>query len=246
MPAAAATPPPCEPTFSEGATKVAPILPGMVPFAMIAGVSAAEAGLDVAAGVAQSVLIFAGAAQIAMTQLIGQGALPAVIILTGLIINLRFIMYSASLAPLVHDLSTPRRWAVAYLLTDQAYALSITRFGASRPLPSARARLRYYMGVGAPVAVVWHIAAVAGYFVGGGVPESWQLGFAIPLGFMAIMVPAVQDRPSVAAALVAAATAVAAAPLPYNLGLFLAAVLGITSGVVVEARQRRRQEATPS
>lgn len=240
----ASTAPP-EPTFGQGFAKVAPILPGMLPFGMIAGVSAAEAGLDWTVGLMQSVLVFAGAAQIAMTQLMGENAVPLIIIATGLVINLRFLMYSASLAPHVNDIPGPWRWLMAYLLTDQAYALSVTRFPAARPRYSIRSRIRFYMGVGVPLWIVWQAVAAAGYFLGGGVPEGWQLGFAIPLGFMAIMVPAVQDRASVAAAVVAAATSVAASALPYNLGLFLAALLGITTGILVEARSRRQQEDTP-
>jgi len=230
------------PTFAEGFGKMAPILPSLVPFGMIAGVSAAEAGLDVAAGLLQSVIVFAGAAQIAMTQLIGQDALPLVIVATGLVINLRFIMYSASMAPHIHDLPAPQRWLFAYFLTDQCYAIAITRFTALRERPSAAARLRFFLGAAIPMASVWHVSAAAGYFLGSGVPDSWQLKFGIPLSFMALMVPAVQDRPSIAAAVVGGGVAVLAGGLPYNLGLMLAAVLGIAAGVVAGARAARRSE----
>lgn len=231
-----------EPTFAQGFAKAAPILPGMVPFGMIAGVSAAEIGLDWVAGLGQSLFIFAGAAQIAMIQLMGDNAVPLIIITTGLVINLRFLMYSASLAPQIADFPAPWRWLSAYLLTDQAYAVAITHFTGARPKPPMRARLRFFIGCALPLWAVWQAVTAIGYFLGSGVPQSWQLGFAIPLGFMAIMVPAVQDRASISAAVVAAATSVAASPLPYNLGLFLAALLGITTGVLVERRQRRQQE----
>ncbi len=231
-----------EPTYAEGFRKMAPVLPSLVPFGMIAGVAAAEAGLDLAAGVLQSVIIFAGASQIAMTQLMGQDALPLVIIATGLVINLRFLMYSASMAPHIHDLPLPRRWLISYLLTDQCYAITITRLANQRTKPSARSRFMFFFGAATPMYLVWQASAVAGYLLGSGVPEGWQLKFGVPLSFLAIMVPAVQDRPSIVAAVVGGGIAVLAGGLPYNLGLMLAAILGITAGVVAETRLARRTE----
>ena len=148
--------------------------------------------------------------------------------MTALIINARFVMYSASLAGYVMTLSRPRKATVAYLLTDQAYAFSISRF-ASRP-ESPQARSAYYTGVGMSLWVVWQISTAAGALLGAVVPENLSLDFAIPLVFIALLVPARRDRSDVLATLAAAVLAVTAIGLPYNLGLITAAVVGVGVG----------------
>jgi predicted branched-subunit amino acid permease len=112
----------------EGIRATAPILVGVVPFGMIYGVVAVSEGLDRLPAILMSSLVFAGASQIAAAELWGQGAPFAIVVATGLVINLRFLMYSASLAPHMTGLSTWQRWVGSYLLTDQAYAVSVIRF----------------------------------------------------------------------------------------------------------------------
>ncbi|MEX0840647.1 MAG: AzlC family ABC transporter permease, partial [Parvibaculum sp.] len=85
--------------YIDGIRAMLPLLPGAVPFGMIAGAVAAEAGFGSAAGIGQSVIIYAGAAQLAATQLVAEAAPALIVVLTGLVVNLRFAMYSASLAP---------------------------------------------------------------------------------------------------------------------------------------------------
>lgn len=218
-----------------------PLLPGALPFGMIAGVVASNAGLDALAGIGQSVIVFAGAAQLASTQLIADAAPVLVVILTGLVINLRMAMYSASLAGHLSALPRGKRWLVSYLMTDQSYALSIMRY-TQRPEMSLAAKFAFYMGGAIPMWVVWLAATAAGYFLGNRIPASWSLDFFVPLSFLALIVPAIRDRANAVAALTGGVTAVLAWDLPFNLGLFLAALAGIASGYAVERRQARQEE----
>jgi 4-azaleucine resistance transporter AzlC len=222
------------PAFSAGAKAVAPLLPGLIPFGMIAGIAAIDAGLSPEAALAMSFVIFAGTAQLVAAQLMDLGTLPLVIILTALVINARFTMYSASIAPHFQGLSGRWRWPLAYLLTDQAYALSITRYTLE---PKAPAKHLYYLGAGLPLWLVWVASCAAGIFLGAGVPESWSLDFTIPLSFLVLLIPSIVDRATLAAALTGGVVAVMAARLPYNLGLFLAAASGIGAGLLVEQLQ---------
>lgn len=96
----------------------------------------------------------------------------------------------------------------------------------------------YYLGTALPIWLVWLSATAAGVLLGGQLPESWSLDFAIPLTFMALLFPAIKDRPSMLAAVVAGGTAALGAGLPFNLGLIIAALLGIVAGVVSEGRKR--------
>lgn len=223
--------------FADGARTVAAMLPGVVPFGMTAGIAAVEAGLDPLLGLAMSVIIFAGASQLVVAQLIGEGALPVIIVLTALIINLRMVMYSASLAP--HLSHLPLRWKapLAYLLTDQAYAISITRFTHGRPHGPPHL---FYLGTAFPIWAVWLVATLLGVWLGTAIPAAWQVGFALPLVFLVLLVPVVRDRPNIIAAVVGGGVAVLAHDAPFHLGLTIGGVSGIASGVIAELAFNRR------
>lgn len=229
--------------FLHGLREVSPTLLGVVPFGLIAGFAAIEAGLTLAHAVGFSVAIFAGASQLAAIDLIGQDAHVAVVIGTALVINSRMLMYSASLAPELAHLPLRQRAAASYVLVDQAYALSVVRY---RSHPDAPHRLAYFFGTAAILWVVWQITTVVGALVGGLIPEGVPLAFAIPLTFLALLIPTVTDRPTIAAALTAGAITTAAAELPANLGMPLGTVAGIAVGTVSSLRARRRATAEAS
>ncbi|GAB3696766.1 AzlC family ABC transporter permease [Halorubrum pallidum] len=217
-----------------GVRDVSPLMLGIVPFALVAGIAAVDAGLGLAEAMGMSVIVFAGASQLAALDLIGSGAPLAVVIGTAVVINLRMVMYSASIAPHFARYARRTRAFLAYLLTDQAYALSVAEFGEN----DERSRSRYYLGAAASLWVVWQIGTIVGVVVGAGVPDAWGLTFAVPLVFLALLVPAMKDRPTTAAGAAGGAVAVVAAGLPLNLGLLAGAVTGIVAGLLTEVRER--------
>lgn len=210
-----------------GALAVSPILLGVAPFGIVAGATTVEVGLGLPEAVGFSTVIFAGASQLAALDLLGRDAPAAVAILTALVINLRLVMYSASMAP--HFASRPLRHRLfgGYLLTDQAYAITIARLGRE---PGFAPWFPYYVGAGAALWVTWQATTILGVFVGDAVPESVPLDFAVPMAFLALLAPAITDRPTLTAAVVAAGVATVAAPLPANLGMMLGALAGIGMG----------------
>jgi 4-azaleucine resistance transporter AzlC len=213
-----------------GARDASPLLLGIAPFALVAGIAAVDAGLSLTQALGMSVFVFAGASQLAALDLIGSGAPFAVVVGTAVVINLRMMMYSASIAPYLARYARRTRAALAYLLTDQVYALSVAEFNEN----DDRIRWRYYVGVGAPLWIVWQVGTVVGVVVGTGVPDAWGLTFAIPLVFIALLVPTMKDRPTVAAGVAGGVVAVLAAGLPLNLGMLAGAVAGIAVGVLTE------------
>ena len=225
--------------FRAGVRVAAPIVLGVFPFGMVAGAAAVSVGVPTLHAVAMSVVIFAGASQLAAVELIGRNAPAAVVVLTVLVVNLRLVMYSASIAPYFARQSARWKAALSYLLTDQAYAVSVIEFE-HEPETSRR---WYYLGVALPMWVAWQVATVVGVAVGAGVPDGWHLEFAVPLVFLAVLFPAVTDRATAVAAGVGGATAVAASGLPYNLGLITAAVAGIAAGVAVESVATETEES---
>ena len=193
-----------------------PLLLAVAPFGFVVGVAAVGAGVSTTLAIASSGLIFAGAAQIAAMTLLGAGAAWPTIIGTTLVINARHIMYSATLVQPLGHLSRAWRWCLSYLMVDHP-------------------QLQWYSAaIGVTLWVVWMSATAAGAVIGASVPASWGLTFAAPLIFIGLTFPALVDRATYAAAAASGFTAIAAATLPFNLGLLIAAVVGITVGVVVD------------
>ncbi len=230
--------------YRSGATDVAPIVAGILPFGLVTGVAAANVGLAPHEAVGLSALVFAGASQLAGLALLGQGAGFVVIVMTTFLINLRMAMYSASLAPWLERLRPGTRLGLSYLITDQAYAFAILRFPHE---PHVGRRRDYFLGTATPLLALWLATTWAGARLGVELPPSWQLEFAIPLMFLALLAPAVRDRPGLVAAAVGALLAIALRGLPFNLGLVIAASAGIAAGAVAEATGfGRRADAAAS
>ena len=209
-----------------------PILFGAAPFGLIYGVLATGAGLPPGPALAMSSIVFAGSAQFIGAGLIGAGAPGAVVVLTTLIVNLRHMLYSASLAPYLRRLSPAWKAVLAYLLTDEAYAIAILNY----EKPSEQDNKHwYFLGAGLALWTTWQAASAVGIFLGAQIPASWSLDFTLALTFIGLVVPAVRDRPALLAALSAGLTALLAAGLPFRLGLFLAALVGILTGMLAEA-----------
>ena len=219
--------------FFKGVKAFLPLAPGIVPFALVSGVAANSAGLSMREALAMSVIVFAGSAQLVVAQLLSAGAPALVIILSGCIVNLRFMMYSASLAPHLRAVSARWKWILSYLLTDQAYALAITRFNEA----AARYGHWHFFGAGLAMWGVWQFGTLIGIVLGAQIPAGWSLDFTIPLTFLALVVPAIKDRAAGSAAVAAAVVALAAAALPYRLGLIAATVVGIAAGLLVQGRK---------
>ena len=216
-----------------GFKTVSPLLLGIFPFAMVAGTTAMAAGLSIWAAFGLSLFVFAGASQLAIVDLIDKQAPVLILILTALVINLRFMIYSAGLAPHFKGMKGRTKSLMAYLLTDQAYLLGVERFESE----TNRTRgLWFYFGVASALWIVWQLGTAAGILLGANAPESLGLDFAVPLSFIALLMPSLKDKPSVAAGLVSAATLFVSADLPMNLGLLVAVAAGITTGVVLARR----------
>jgi 4-azaleucine resistance transporter AzlC len=235
--------------FLAGIRAELPILLGVIPFGVIYGVVALQAGLSAAAAQGMSAIIFAGSAQFITAQLFAQQTPALVVVLTVFVVNLRHTLYSASVEPYVKHLPGRWKWLLAYLLTDEAYAVIITEYskedltaeGAENAEKRAGERKKYkhyyFLGAGVALWVTWQASTAAGVFLGAQVPDTLGLDFAIAVTFIAIVVPALRDRTLAAAAVSAGLVAVVAAGLPYNLGLVVAALVGITVGLVLEGRE---------
>ena len=219
------------PQFLASVQACLPVLPGVLAFGAISGVAMVAAGMPAYMVMAMSVLVYAGNAQLAALQLLTSGSPLAIAILAGLVINLRFTIYSLSMAPYLAKTSARRKAALSYLLSDNGYALAIQSFDR---LPDPADKVWYYLGGGSVIWVVWQAGTLAGILLGTRIPPGWHLEFSIVLTFLAVVAPTIRDRAIAAAACAAGITAVLAWPLPLRLGLIVAAAAGIVAGLLAE------------
>jgi len=224
-------------TFWDGVRAEFPLLVGVFPFGMIYGALALNAGLSTSASQMMSSIVFAGSAQFITAKLVSDAAPALVIILTIAVVNLRHMLYSASLAPYLKNLSLKWKVLLSYLLTDEAYAPSILKFEATGITPFSH---WFLLGAGFSLWFTWQVSTALGIFLGAAIPENWHLDFALPLTFIAMVVPALKNRPAIAAAVSAGGIALLAYGLPFKLGLILAALTGIVVGTILEGRKSQR------
>jgi predicted branched-subunit amino acid permease len=222
--------------FESGLRASLPLLVAVGPFGLVTGVAMAAGGVPALEAMAMSVLVYAGASMLAATQLFAAGAPALLIVVAAFIVNLRLVMYSASVRPLLMNEPMSRRLMISYALVDQPYAMFLQRYGSH---PEAPNKFDYFLGLSIPIWVVWQATVGLGLAVGASLPAAWKLDFAAPLAFIAMTVPFLKDWPMRAAALSAGITAVLGAGLPLKLGLALAAVVGIVCGMVVERMTRK-------
>lgn len=223
--------------FLAGSREIAPVLLGTIPFGFVAGVAAISAGMTPFEGIALSVLSFSGIAQLIASQLVAAGSPVVVTIAAAFVVSLRFLMYSAALAPHVAHLSLRWRLLVSYLMTDQSFASTVRRYEE----PGGREHKHWhFMGTALTLYTSWQAAVAFGVLAGASVPASWSLDFAVVLSFIALLVPAVRTRADLGAAIVAGAVALVVAGLPYRLSLVAASIAGIAAGMAIEIRRERR------
>jgi 4-azaleucine resistance transporter AzlC len=228
-------PPAARAGLTAGVSSAVPMSVATVPFGFAYGVGVTAAGIDPWIGASASWTVLAGAAQLSMLSLMHAHAPWLVVVLTGLVVNVRFALYSIALAPGFKDFPAGWRFALPYLMTDQTAALSLQYFTEN---PDPVARRWYYAGVGLGVAATWWAGTIAGVTLGHAMPASLDIAFSIPLVFVVLLVPTLADRPGVIAAVVATIVTVAGAPLPHGLNTVVGAVAGVLSGALADRRGR--------
>ena len=225
------TAPSAKEEFWQGVRDELPLMFGVIPFGLVFGVLGVESGLTPLQTILLSSILFGGASQVVFAQLWAAGV-PAFIVGSSVcVINIRHVLYSTSVASYLRHL--PLRWRVllGYLLTDEAYAVSIRRLTNGR---AGRFQHFHLLGSGALLWMGWQASTIAGVVVGETIPESWSLSFAIPLTFIAVVAPIMRTRAEITTAITAGSLAIIGQPLPWNSWLVIAALGGIVTGWMVE------------
>ncbi len=226
--------------FLAGVRDTVMIVPSYLPFALVCGVASVNAGLSTGAALAMPALVFGGSSQAVMTQFLQNSASLWVAVLSGCVINLRMAVYSAALAPKLRHLSTRQRMAAAFFLVDNTYAFVQKRIEATPGDPAHGHLMAYYAGLSCMIWPFWVLFCAIGIFAGNIVPTSWQLDFAIPLSFIAIIATSIRSLPMAMSALVGGAASLLLFAMPLKLGLIAACLLGLAGGLAAEKLLGRR------
>jgi 4-azaleucine resistance transporter AzlC len=233
--------------FIAGIKDTFPMVVGATPFGIIFGALAIDAGISPAGAMGMSLFVFAGSAQFIGAGLVEQGVSLAVIVLTTFVVNLRHVLYSASLAPYMKYL--PQRWLLplAFWLTDETYAVVVRRYQHADDSPYKH---WYHFGSSIFMYINWNFWTLVGIVAGQQLQglENLRLDFALVVTFVGIVVPLLVTKPMLLCALVAGVTAVLTNGMPNKMGLMIAAVLGIAAGMLAEAliKQPQRLEQETS
>jgi 4-azaleucine resistance transporter AzlC len=218
--------------FVAGARDTIPMMVGAAPFGVIFGTLVTSGPLSLWHGQFMSLAVFAGSAQFIALGLIASHASFVVIWATTLVVNLRHVLYSATLAPYVSHL--PLRWRLVLggLLTDEVFAVAWAYF---RRHPPGDVSPWHFLGSGVAMYVNWQIWTAVGLLFGAAFPglQSLGLDFAMVATFIAIVVPQLVAVRYGAAAVTAGALAFFWQAWPYKLGLLAAVLAGVAVGVVL-------------
>ena len=227
--------------FRAGAASAVPLLFGMVPWGLVAGLAMVGAGLTPAQAVVMGLLVYAGSAQLAVLPLLIAKAPLWVMYATALVVNLRYVIYSAVLAPYFERLSRPWRMLLSYIMVDAMFALFVGRF---KPDDAAPHKHWFFLGGSVVLWAGWQVASWVGIFGGALIPRDWSLEFAATLALIALLMPLLFDRAVVWGALAAGAVSLLAHELPFNLGLPAAVCAGVAVGLAAARIGTRRPART--
>jgi predicted branched-subunit amino acid permease len=229
--------------FRDGFRASAGTMAGIFAWGLVAGMAMIKSGLTIWQALGMTFLVFAGSAQLAALPLIAVDTPIWVVFLTALVVNLRFVIFAAAVGPHFSHLPWHKRLWYGYLNADVTMAFFPRRF-LSQPPHQPEGKIGFYTGVSYPNWFAWQAGSLAGIFLASRIPESWGVGFAGTLALLAIMIPSIINTPALAGVVVAGATAVIAAELPYRLGLLLGVVLGMVAAMtfdtVLDSKKRGR------
>lgn len=223
--------------FGKGFYAMIPVTIGVVPFGAVMGTVCAEAQLSFFKTCLMNIMVYSGAAQLAAMDLMGQGAATAVVVATGLVINLRFLLYSAALSPVLKEAPLFKKILASYTLTDQSYAVMTAN---EQQLQKTKNAILFYFGTATCMWLVWQSSVVAGYIFGNFAPPSWSLDFAVPLSFLSLVLPTLKNRRYLLVACCSSVISVVLYSLPYKTSLLVTAFVSMAFAAYLVSKEELR------
>jgi predicted branched-subunit amino acid permease len=219
--------------FQEGWRASASTIPAVLAWGMVSGMAMVKSGMSIFQSLGMSLLVYAGSAQFAALPLLAAGVPLLVVFFTAMIVNLRFVIFSAAVAPHFEHLPWYRRVWYGFFNGDISMAFFPQRYPPST-FNQPAGKIGYFAAICYPGWVAWQLGATIGILLGSQIPESWNIGFAGTLALIAVMIPMTSSLPALAGVVVSGTVAVLALELPYRLGLLLAMVLGMAAAMLAD------------
>lgn len=226
----------------DGARDMTPMVLGILPFGLALGATIGASSVGIAAGLASAPIVLAGAAQLATLQMLEAGSNPVVIVVSALLINLRILLYGASLAPWFSEVRPARRVLLSTAVIDQTLFVCLPRF--RRGDLDQRGRVAYYVGAGGWLIAVWLASQTAAVALGTELPASWRLDMAAPLALVGLLAKSVGSRSSLVAGLVGVVVAVVGVGLPFHSATLVATLVAIVAALRIDHRLRPTGEVS--
>jgi len=222
---------------NEGFRAFLPLSVGLVPWALVTGMAMVSVGFTPVQAMGMNMLVYAGVAQLSTLPLILAGAPLWLIAVTALVVNLRFVIFSAAIARGFRGTGMATRWLSGYLLIDGVFVTCLEKLLSH---DNKHWRLGYYLAPSVWSWLLWQVFTLIGVLAAGSIPKNWSLEFMSTIALIMLLAPMVKMRPMLVAAAVAGATAVALHNMPLLLGMMVAIVVGIFAGFAAEHWQSRR------
>jgi len=224
---------------SDGFLAFLPFSVGLIPWALVVGMAMSSTGFTPLQAMGMNIIVFAGTAQLGTLPLIAAEAPLWLIVATALALNLRFIIFSAAIAPGFRGIGTPARWLSGHLLTDGVFATSLDQMLRH---DNPRWRLGYYLAPSLWTWGLWQTFALIGIYAASAIPKQWSLEFMATIALLVLLVPMARVRPMLIAAIVGGGSATLLRHMPLRLGVVVAICAGIAAGFATEYWLERRQE----
>lgn len=221
--------------FIKGVKAMLPITTGVIPFGLVMGTVASNANLSGLQTMSMNSLVFAGASQLAAVDLLTKNVPSMIVIITGLTINLRFILYSAALSNLFKHESFFKKLLLSYTLTDQSYSSLMAN---EKDLETTKDKIHFYIGTSVMMAIAWQLSVLLGFIFGNFMPNEFNLDYAVPVSFIALVIPTLKNKKYIYVAILSAVSSIVLKEIPYNLGLLLSAGIAISLAVYLNRKVR--------
>jgi predicted branched-subunit amino acid permease len=239
--------------FKQGVRAFSPTMTALFSWGLVTGVAMSKSVLTVPQALAMSLLVYAGSSQLAVLPLLAAKLPVWTVLLTAAMVNTRFVIFSAGLAPHFSYLPMWRRVVLGYFNGDLIYLLFQKKSFATGHVPGKEA---YFWGMAIMSWLAWQVSSIVGILLASLIPDSWGLSLAGTLALIPIMISAIVSRSTLVAVTVAGIIALLADSLPYRLALPLAVLAALAAGSVADLlaeradlkriRGERRQSANPA
>lgn len=227
--------------FWLGVRMFLPVAVSIAAYGVVWGVLAGQAGLSVLEVALMSGLVFAGASQFVALDMWTPGNLPVLsIVIAAGIVNLRMLLMSATLRPLVGHLSLPRQLGAMFFVSDEQWAMTMAE------VRKGTGSVAFLIGTGVLSWFAWMSSTLCGRVLGAFIddPTRYGLDFAFTATFLALLLGMWRGRGDLVPWIIGALAAILTSKLiEGNWYIIVGGLVGSFAGALAETIRERRHVA---